>query len=482
MRRVLPLFAVIAGACPLIAANLTYVRLDPPIIESRLALKPVDQAARLTMLRNQFLKAGCSADQVQEQHVAGQDQPNLICTLPGTERGSIVIAARSDFQSKGDEAKVDWATLAMLPLLAESLYQVPHRYSFVFIALSGHKDLEGSATYLKSLTDDERRSIRAMVDLEQIGRTPATYSYAVIQSATGLTPLGPTKQITHDDIPMSKLLPLAAISLNLMDFGHHNRVPLNTDALNFELAGVQALTITSPAYSILVRTGNTEVPMARTELDPKIYYDTYNLLCVYTLYLDRGIAPPRGTVANVAPAPQPVPDPQPAPSAQTTPASTPVPAPATAVAKPLLPASSQITTANVTPPAVVNTQPVVVPAPAPDLPSTPVFHSTTRLVQVDVVVTDKAGNPITGLKQEDFAVLQDGKPQPVKAFEAHDLTQAAPQARVISKLREANTYTNTCTNSGQDPGSELDNRSYTTHSIRLIQRPAGCPKTVGQSC
>ena len=62
-------------------------------------------------------------------------------------------------------------------------------------------------------------------------------------------------------------------------------------------------------------------------------------------------------------------------------------------------------------------------------------------MQVDVVVTDKAGNPITGLKQEDFTVFQDGKPQPVRAFEAHVLTPEARKTRIVPTL-PPNTYTN----------------------------------------
>ena len=388
------------------------------------------------MLRNQFLKAGCTADQIKEQHVTGQDQPNLICTLPGTEPGSIVIGARSDYQSKGDELKVDWATLTTLPLLAESLVLTPHRYSLVFVAFTGHKDLAGSAAYLKSLSDDERKAIRAMIDLDQIGRTPATFSFATVQAASGLTPLGPTKQITHDDTPMSKLLPLAAITLKDTDYAHQNREQLFTDSQNFERAGTLALTITSPAYTKLVRPGNTEVSMARTELDPKVYYQTYNLLCVYTLYLDRGIAPPKAQPStNVAHASTVVPaDPPPATAQPAVPpavAPGPTPALAGVAAKPLLPPSTA---------AAVSTTSASEQPQHPDIP-TPTFRSTTRLVQVDVVVTDKAGNPITGLKQEDFTVFQDGKPQPVRAFEAHVLTPEARKTRVVPTL-PANTYTN----------------------------------------
>lgn len=53
--------------------------------------------------------------------------------------------------------------------------------------------------------------------------------------------------------------------------------------------------------------------------------------------------------------------------------------------------------------------------PPPDS-GTPVIRVTTRLVLVDVVVTDKPGKPVTGLKPEDFAVQENGKPVKVSMF------------------------------------------------------------------
>ncbi|HEU5234380.1 MAG TPA: VWA domain-containing protein [Terriglobales bacterium] len=46
----------------------------------------------------------------------------------------------------------------------------------------------------------------------------------------------------------------------------------------------------------------------------------------------------------------------------------------------------------------------------------PVLKVTTRLVLVDVVVTDGYGRPVTDLKQADFAVKENGKPQKIVAF------------------------------------------------------------------
>ncbi len=44
------------------------------------------------------------------------------------------------------------------------------------------------------------------------------------------------------------------------------------------------------------------------------------------------------------------------------------------------------------------------------------FRATTRLVTVDVVVTDKKGHPVTGLKAEDFTVEENGKKQKIAIF------------------------------------------------------------------
>jgi VWFA-related protein len=50
-----------------------------------------------------------------------------------------------------------------------------------------------------------------------------------------------------------------------------------------------------------------------------------------------------------------------------------------------------------------------------DVPSITI-RATTRLVVVDVVVTDKGGQPVTGLKAEDFTLEENGKKQKVSVF------------------------------------------------------------------
>jgi VWFA-related protein len=62
--------------------------------------------------------------------------------------------------------------------------------------------------------------------------------------------------------------------------------------------------------------------------------------------------------------------------------------------------------------------------------SQPTFKSGVNLVEVDVVVTDRAGQPVRGLRQEDFEVTEDGKAVRVETFTAIDLPAAPPGAVV----------------------------------------------------
>src|SRR5215472_13343632 len=49
------------------------------------------------------------------------------------------------------------------------------------------------------------------------------------------------------------------------------------------------------------------------------------------------------------------------------------------------------------------------------------FRVESELVLVNVVARDKQGKPITDLKQDDFTVLEDGKPQKIASFDFENL-------------------------------------------------------------
>jgi VWFA-related protein len=69
----------------------------------------------------------------------------------------------------------------------------------------------------------------------------------------------------------------------------------------------------------------------------------------------------------------------------------------------------------------------------------PVFRATSNLVVVDVFVRDRSGKDVPGLHKEDFALLEDGKPQAVAVFEYQRLGAAAPMAPAAPAARPAKT-------------------------------------------
>ena len=65
-------------------------------------------------------------------------------------------------------------------------------------------------------------------------------------------------------------------------------------------------------------------------------------------------------------------------------------------------------------------------APLPDQDQVPVFKANARAVLVDVVVTDSHGNPVSGLRQQDFKLTENGKPESVVFFEEHKGAAVVP--------------------------------------------------------
>src|SRR6202030_4409477 len=78
----------------------------------------------------------------------------------------------------------------------------------------------------------------------------------------------------------------------------------------------------------------------------------------------------------------------------------------------------------------------------------PVIRSTTRLVQVSVVVTDKKGQPITGLKKENFTLTDESNPQQIAFFSTE-----APRPSTPTTPLPKNVYTNRYELKGKDPGA-----------------------------
>ncbi len=125
-------------------------------------------------------------------------------------------------------------------------------------------------------------------------------------------------------------------------------------------------------------------------------------------------------------------------------------------------------------------------AQAGEAPHTSTLTVNARLVVLDVVVTDKAGNPVEGLTRDDFTVYEDGKAQRIASFEP-------PSAHVLPEAMAASSDPNAVFDAaqpaafGQSPVTVLVLDQLNTHfsdsafarkSLHdfLVQQPALLPQ------
>lgn len=90
---------------------------------------------------------------------------------------------------------------------------------------------------------------------------------------------------------------------------------------------------------------------------------------------------------------------------------------------------------------------------APDTPPSLTLHAETRVVQIDVVVTDSHGKPVGDLAKQDFTVFDEGKPRAISIFSINrgevDLGQSPPSSAAAapqSHSSASNVFSN------RDPG------------------------------
>ena len=98
------------------------------------------------------------------------------------------------------------------------------------------------------------------------------------------------------------------------------------------------------------------------------------------------------------------------------------------------------TAAQATSPTPQNASPGATQPPAPE--TQPVFRAGINTVRVDVIVTDRQGNPVTDLKLEDFEIQEDGKTQKADTFrlvKIDTLTQPAYTQRTIRTRNDEET-------------------------------------------
>jgi len=271
--------------------SVTFLRLSSQIVEQRLQ-PPAPSDDWTDVLRKQYAKAGIQPDQLVEQSVPSSSQKMLICTLKG--RGDSVIIVSASLERPQNEAKrnVAWASLAMLPLLAESLNSVSTDSSIVLIAFppdNHHSTV--SSWYAGRLSEPGRKNIKAAIELSGTGRGQTSY------------------EVKPGDRNLAEWLAVAATSLR-------QPVPVKSqyfdtldfaDAKVFRSVNVPAISVSSdPQHPAM---GWNHPGLAINLVDSNAYYATYQTLCVFVVDVDRASRgeSPRTSVAVASAEPARVP-------------------------------------------------------------------------------------------------------------------------------------------------------------------------------
>jgi hypothetical protein len=243
--------------------------IDTAALAVTLAHVPRAIPERIDRLVELFQQAGCGSEYLDVQMPGGTPYPNVICTLPGRSRWTVVVGAHVDRAADGNGVVDNWSGVALLPHLYRSLAVQEREHSFVFIGF-GHVtlDQQGSRGYLRRLGAMRREHIRAMVNLKGLGLGP-----------TSMWSSQADRNLRQDLHAVAKALGLPLESTRFFE-------NVNADSQSFLWWGIPAITI----HSFDQKTARLLQQPYRDRdvslIDPAAYYESARLISLYLAYLD----------------------------------------------------------------------------------------------------------------------------------------------------------------------------------------------------
>lgn len=243
---------------------------EPPLseINQHLSKAPYQNAQREELLLHWFEDEGCTANRLKEEPVTPGQPPNVICTLRGQSDSVIVVAGHTDHVKKGMGVLDDWSGASLLPSLYAALRSRPGRHTFVFIGFSEEeRGLVGSKCFVRELTADKRRRIRAMINLECLGLT-----------ATKVWSDHADPRLLRGLLYMASRLHLQVAGIDLEDVGRD-------DAESFRKTGIATITFHSLTRRTIHIMHSPQDQLSAINLAD--YDQSYRLIAAYLAYLDQ---------------------------------------------------------------------------------------------------------------------------------------------------------------------------------------------------
>jgi hypothetical protein len=238
-------------------------------VEERLREYSGTNVERGARLKRMFVDAGCG-EHVSEQPVRFSKAPNVICVLPGTSDRVIIVGAHFDRVRQSPGVADNWSGASLLPSLYESVKIDPRQHTYVFIGFTDEEvGLVGSRFYARKMTPTQVAATDAMVNMDTLGLAPA--EVWVSRS---------DKRLTHALIGVAQHLKLPISGVNFERVG-------STDSESFKARKIPRITI----HSLTQKSENQGILHSRKDnlsaMNLDDYYDTYHLVAVYLVYLDR---------------------------------------------------------------------------------------------------------------------------------------------------------------------------------------------------
>jgi putative aminopeptidase FrvX len=258
---------VFFAAAAAFAQSGQYIQLRQSVIEDRLRQFAAQNPERAATIKRLFEETGCRDEKLKEQSVEDSVAPNVICTLPGRSRSTIIVGAHFDHVPKGDGIVDNWSGAALLPSLYESLRSIPREHTYIFVSFTDEeKGFWGSSYYAEQLTEDEVGRIRGMINMDTLGLGPT--KLWVRKSDPALV-----RQVA--EVASEMKLPLA--EMNVDDFG-------DSDGRPFRERKIPTITFHSVTLENLGILHSNKDNLEAVKLDD--YYDSYKLIAACLAALD----------------------------------------------------------------------------------------------------------------------------------------------------------------------------------------------------